>query len=95
MRGCCIYQSFASLFSKNVNYESTFEEETRENCTKQGKDEKGKSAEVDEDNSSAFPPSCKVMTAGERDTAKVKGSGDWVSDCRGEQHILVAPNGCP
>ena len=76
MQGYIIYQSFTSLFSKNVNYESTFEEETRENCTKQGKDEKGKSAKVDEDKSSAFPPSCKVMTAGEWKTAKVKGSGD-------------------
>ena len=80
---------------KNVNYESTIVEETREDCTKQSKDEKGKSAEVDEDNSSAFPPSHQVMTADEGDTAKMKGSGDGVGDCRGKQHILVASHDCP
>ena len=78
------------MCNNNVNYESTIVEETRKNCSGHSKDEKGKSAEVHEDNSYAFLPARQVMTGGEGDTEKVEGSGDGVSDCGGQQDILVS-----
>ena len=71
------------------------EEDTRENCSGDSKDEEGKSGEVGEDISFAFLSSRQVMAAGESDTEEVEGGGDGVSDCGGEKDILVSSHDRP